>query len=89
MRLLSLDPAHVQDHPLRVPGHPVRAADRRHVVQVRVCRRDHTPRRPDGTDSIDLHVEGDSGLTMHLGMLALTHDTIIRASMTDDLDSDE
>jgi hypothetical protein len=44
---------------------------------------------PDGTDSIDLHVEGDSGLTMHLGMLALTHDTLIRASMTDDLDSDE
>ena len=43
----------------------------------------------DGDDIISVSVDGDSGLTMHLGMLALTHYTLIRASMTDDLDSDE
>ena len=39
---------------------------------------------PDSDDQVWSHVDGDSGLTMHLGMLTLTHDTLIRETMDED-----
>lgn len=39
---------------------------------------------PDGADVIGCDIDGDAGLTMLLGMLELTKDTVIRQVMNDD-----
>ena len=38
----------------------------------------------DGRDTVAHRVDGDNGLTMILGMLELTKDTVIRVAMGDD-----
>ena len=42
----------------------------------------------DGGDEIQLSIEGESGLTMRLGMLELSKDTLLRMADADDGEED-